>query len=125
VVEAEFALGRLERVLNRPALAFDRDQGLNAGALRTPGREVSERAVSEIAPDQQATGPGAAKTRVEPVRREVGQLQIRLVVEPRPLAALARGQAPPGRGVEPMGDRLGSGAVASCVEIGWAASPAR
>ena len=57
VVEAELVLGGLEAVLDRPAMAFDSDKGLDAGAGRAPCREEGEIAVADVTADQQATGP--------------------------------------------------------------------
>lgn len=39
MVEAELVLGGLEAVFDRPAMAFDGDDGLNACPGRTSGRE--------------------------------------------------------------------------------------
>src|SRR3712207_7015923 len=44
---------------------------------------------------------------VELVRFEVGEFEVRPVGEPQPLRALARGQAPPGRGGEGSRDLFG------------------
>jgi len=59
VVEAEFVLGGLEAVFDRPALAFDGDERLDAGTGRAPCREEGEIAVTDIAADQKAAGPKA------------------------------------------------------------------
>ena len=40
VIEAELVFRRLERVLDRPALAFDGGQGLDRGSGRAPSGEV-------------------------------------------------------------------------------------
>jgi hypothetical protein len=42
VIEAEFVLGGLEAVLDRPAMALDADQRLDRSPCRTPGGEVGE-----------------------------------------------------------------------------------
>ena len=57
VIEAEFVFGGLEAVFDRPAMAFDGDEGLDARAGRAPCREEGEIAVTDIAADQQAAGP--------------------------------------------------------------------
>lgn len=53
VVEAEFVFGGFEAVFDRPAMAFDGDERLDAGAGRAPCREEGEVAVIDIAADQQ------------------------------------------------------------------------
>src|SRR3546814_3938181 len=42
VIEAKFVLGRLEAVFDRPALALDPDQHLDACSSRAPGGEEGE-----------------------------------------------------------------------------------
>ena len=59
VVEAELVLGGLETVLNGPAMAFDLDQGVDAGPGRSPGGEEGQVAIGNVAADQQAAGPEA------------------------------------------------------------------
>jgi len=89
VVEAQLGLGDLEAVLNRPALPFNLDQGLDASAGRAPSGEERVLAVADAAPDQQAARPRAAQRFVELVCIEVGQLQVGLIVEPRAFCTLA------------------------------------
>jgi len=57
VVKAKFILGGLEAVIDCPAMAFDGDEGLDARASRAPCREEGEIAITDIATDQQTTGP--------------------------------------------------------------------
>ena len=57
VVEAEFVLGGLEAILDRPAMSFDLDQGFDAGSGRTPSGEEGHVAVGDVAADQQAPRP--------------------------------------------------------------------
>jgi hypothetical protein len=57
VVEAELVFGGLEAVLDRPAMAFDGDEGLDARAGRAPGREEGKITVADIAADQKVAGP--------------------------------------------------------------------
>jgi hypothetical protein len=59
VVEAELVLGSLEAVLNRPAMTFDFDLRFGRSTCWTPGGEVDEIAIGDVAPDQHVTGPGA------------------------------------------------------------------
>ena len=57
VVEPEFVLGRLETILDRPAMSFDPDQGFDARSDRTPSGEEGHVAVGDIAADQQTPRP--------------------------------------------------------------------
>src|SRR3954454_1100385 len=89
VVEAEFGLGRLEGVLDRPALSFDGDQGLDRRASRAPGAEEGAGAIGEATPDQQAARPDTGSAADILVGVKVGQFEIGPVVKPWPLRALA------------------------------------
>jgi hypothetical protein len=110
VVQSQFGLGHLKSVLDRPAMTLYRDQRLHRRAGRTPGREIRHLAITDAAPDQQAPGPQAATWRTTLGGIEIGQFQIRPVIYPRSLGALAGREAPPGRGFEPLGDVFGSAA---------------
>ena len=57
VVETEFVLGSFEAVFDGPAVAFDTHECRNGCSCRTPGGEVGEIAIGDIAPDQQAACP--------------------------------------------------------------------
>ena len=57
VVEAEFVLGRLETILDRPAVSFDLDQGLDARSVGTPGGEEGHIVIGDVAADQQTPCP--------------------------------------------------------------------
>jgi hypothetical protein len=57
VVEAEFVLGRLETILDRPAVSFDLDQGLDACSVGTPGGEEGHIVIGDVAADQQTPCP--------------------------------------------------------------------
>ncbi len=52
VVEAEFVLGGLEAILDRPAMAFHGDESLDVGSGRAPGREEGEVAIADGTTDQ-------------------------------------------------------------------------
>ena len=107
VVESELVLGALEAVFDRPTLAFDQDQRLDARAERAPGGEVSALAIGQVAPDQQAAGPGARQRGVKLVCVQVSQLQVGPVMQPCALCAQACRQALPGRGVKTSRNPLG------------------
>ena len=57
MVEAEFVLGGLEAVLDRPALALHPHQRFDGRPGRAPCREEGQIAIGDIAPDQQAARP--------------------------------------------------------------------
>ena len=80
VVKPEFALGGLEAVLPRPAMAFHRNQDLNRGTGRAPSREIRQLAIADSAPDQQAAGPPTAAMTIKFCRFAVGQFEIRPVI---------------------------------------------
>ena len=96
VIEAEFVLGGLKTVLDRPALSLDQDQGLGRGSGRAPGGEEGQLTIADAAPDQQAPCPEPDTSRRAFACIEVRQFEIRPVVEPCLLGALARGQTLPG-----------------------------
>ena len=59
VVEAEFILGSLKAVLDRPSAALDPDQRLDRGAGGTLGGKECQLAIGHVATDQQTAGPTA------------------------------------------------------------------
>src|SRR3954447_18065339 len=104
VVEPEFGLGGLETVLDRPALALDGDQRLDAGPARAPSGKVGAFPIGNAAADQQATGPQAGAARVVLLSRKVGEWEMGRVIEPGPVGGVARRQALPERRIEIAGD---------------------
>src|SRR4051794_15315449 len=100
VVEAKLVLAGLETVLDAPTLPFHRHQRLDAGASRAPGGEVGALAIADSAPDQQAAGPQSALPAVVFAGIEIGQFQIRPVIQPRPFRSFSGGETLPGRGIE-------------------------
>src|SRR6185312_5527881 len=94
-------------LLHRPAMALDRDQRLNRDAGRTAGRETGRLAIADAAPDQQAADPQAATWRIKLGGIEIGQFEIRPVIQPRPLGAVPGRKAPPGRWLQPAGNVFG------------------
>ena len=100
MVEAELGLGRLERILDRPAAALDADQGLDRRSRGAPGGEEGQLPVADGTPHEQAARPqvGIAAGAAHLVGREVGEFQVGPVMEPRPLGARAGRQAPPSGG---------------------------
>ncbi len=57
MVEAEFVLGGLKAVLDRPAAAFHGNQGLERRTERAPSREEGRGSVRDGAPDQEPSRP--------------------------------------------------------------------
>jgi len=51
VIQAKFVLGRLEAVLDRPAMTFDLDQRLDGRARWTPGRKEGQITIGDVAAD--------------------------------------------------------------------------
>ena len=80
VIEPEFVLGGFEAILDRPAMPFDRDQGLDVCSGRAPGGEEREIAIRDAAADQETARPQARLFLVIFARVEVGELEIGPVV---------------------------------------------
>lgn len=89
VIKAKFVLCGLETVLDRPSMSFDAHQCFHACALRTPGGEVSQLAIWDIAADQQATCPDPVEMGIEVISVEIGQIKVSPVVEALALCARA------------------------------------
>jgi len=87
VIEAQLVFGRLEAVLNGPAPALDRHQGFHCGPSRAPGGEKGQVAISDIAADQQASGPQTSQGLVVFGGFKIGQFQIGPVEQPLAFAA--------------------------------------
>src|SRR6266446_146345 len=90
VIETKFVLGGLEAVLDRPAMALDRDQRLDGRSCRTPSGEEGEIAIGDVAADQQAAGPQATIFGIELLGREIGEFKIGPVVKPRSFGSRPR-----------------------------------
>ena len=52
VIEAELVFGSLKTVLDRPAMAFDRDQRFDGRSCRAPGGEEGEVIIGDATTDQ-------------------------------------------------------------------------
>ena len=115
VVQAEFVFGGLEAVLDQPTMPFDGDQGGNLYSRRAPGREEREVTAGDVAPGQQASGPGQPLC-LRPLK--VGEFKIAPVMQPRPLGSGSGRQALPRIGRDGSGDHdrgeLGFGRKACC-----------
>ena len=104
VVEAKLVLGGLEAVLDGPAMAFDLDQGVDAGPRASPGGEEGQVAIGDVAADEQAAGPQAGLAFVVFGGVQIGQLAVGPVMQPGPLGSVARRPPRPGASLEPPGD---------------------
>src|SRR5919112_693967 len=89
VGQPQFRLGRLERVLNGPALPLHSHQDLDRRTSRTPGREECQIIIREAAPDQQAACPYTREILVVLISLSVGQLEVRPVVQAGPFRAVS------------------------------------
>src|SRR3954465_15122642 len=87
VVEAEFVFGRLEAVLNGPALSFNGDQYRNRRAGGAPSGEEGQLAISDIAADQKAPGPQTGQALVVFGGVKIGQFQVGPVEQPLALGS--------------------------------------
>src|SRR5712675_648738 len=52
VIEPELVFGGLKTILDRPAMAFDRDQRFNGCSCRAPSGEEGEVTICDATPDQ-------------------------------------------------------------------------
>jgi len=104
VVEAEFVLGRLEAVLDRPAVDFGVHERVDPGPGRAPGREERQFAVRDMSSDQQAAGPHPLASFTVIGSLDVREFEIGPVVQSCTLRALACRQAMPSGGIEILSD---------------------
>src|SRR5664280_1166953 len=71
MVEPQFILGRLETILDRPAMTLDHDKGFDASSSRTPSGEEREVPISDVAADRRhpdwvvRPGPGQIQCPVD------------------------------------------------------------
>ncbi len=107
VIEAEFVLGGLEAVLDRPAMPFHLHQRLDGCVEWTPGREEGEITVGDIAADQQPARPDARERRIKITSIEIGQFEIGPIVQSCAFGPVARRQASPALFGQGLGDVLG------------------
>lgn len=95
MIEAELVFGGLKAVFDRPAMSFNGDQLLDGSSGGTPGGEVGEFVINDMAPDQQAARPQAAALLVELAGVKIGEFEIRPVMQAWPLGPAACRQAAP------------------------------
>ncbi|WP_459178780.1 hypothetical protein [Sinorhizobium meliloti] len=96
----------LEAVFDRPAMAFNGNERLDARPGRAPCGEECEITVADIAPDQEATGPKPRFRLAVFVGIEIGEFAVRPVMKPRAFGALTGGKTLPCTWIEIAGDLL-------------------
>src|SRR3954452_6193205 len=87
VIETEFVFGRLEAVLDGPALSFHSDQHRDRRAGGAPSGEKGQLAISDIAADQKAPGPKAGQVLVVFGGFKIGQFQVGPIEQPLALGS--------------------------------------
>src|SRR3954452_11956392 len=100
MIKAELVLSGLERILDRPAVSLDLDQGLDRCAGRAPAGEIGELAVGDAAADQEAPRPQAGTLVVVLSGLEIGQFQVGPIIERPTLGPLAVRKVPPQGGLK-------------------------
>ena len=95
VIEPELVFGGLKTVLDRPAMAFDRDQCFNGCFCWAPGGEEGEVIIYDATTDQQTARPQTVICAVKLRGIEIGKLEIAPIVQPRSFGSVPSRQAFP------------------------------
>ena len=95
MIEPELVFRGFKAVLDRPSMAFDRDQRFDGGSGWTPGGEEGEVAIGDTTADQQTTGPQTIICAVGLFGLQIGQFEITPIMQPRSPGSSARRQAFP------------------------------
>jgi Acetyltransferase (GNAT) domain len=95
VIEPELVFGGLKTVLDRPAMAFDRDQRFDGCACWAPGGEEGEVIICDTTTDQQTACPQTVICVVELAGIEIGQFEIAPIMQPRSFGSVPCRQAFP------------------------------
>ena len=83
MIEAEFVLGGLKAVLDRPTTTLDFRKLFDGRSLWRPGREEGEVAVGDLAADQEAARPRLAFERLAVLTGvEIGEFDISPITFP-------------------------------------------
>src|ERR1700681_4229449 len=82
VIEAELVLGGFKTVLDRPAMAFDRDQRFDGCSCRAPSGEEGEVIIGDATTDQKTAWPKSVICAVELSGIEIGQFEIAPIMQP-------------------------------------------
>ena len=104
VVEVEFALGRFEIVLDRPAVACNLRKRVDPSAGWAPIRAERQFAVRDMSSDQQVACPQPCASFILIDSLDVGEFEIGPLVQYGILRALDGRQAMPGGAIEILGD---------------------
>ena len=83
VIEPELVFGGLKTVLDRPAMAFDRDQRFDGCCRWAPSGEEGEIAIGDTTTDQQTACPKTWICVVQFFDFEIGQFEIAPIMQPR------------------------------------------
>ena len=83
VIEPELVFGGLKAVLDRPAMALDRDQRFGGCSCRAPSGEECEAIICDATTDQQTACPQIVICGVELLGIEIGQFEIAPFKQPR------------------------------------------
>src|SRR5258707_4142465 len=95
VIEPELVFRGFKAVLDRPSMAFDRDQRFNGCSRWTPSGEEGEVTIGDATTDQQTARPQTIICTVEWLGLEVGQFEITPIVHPLSFGSGSRRQALP------------------------------
>src|SRR5271165_248123 len=95
VIEAELVFGSLKTILDRPAMAFDRDQRFNGCSCWAPGGEEGEVIIGDATTDQQTACPQTVICAVELPGIEIGQFEIAPIMQSRSFGSVPCRQAFP------------------------------
>ena len=95
VIEPELVFRGFKTILDRPSMAFDRDQRFNGCSRWTPGGEEGEVIIGDTTADQQTARPQAIICTVELLVIEIGQFKITPIVQPRSFGSGSCRQALP------------------------------
>ena len=95
MIEPELVLGGFEAVLDRPSMAFDRDQRFNGCSRWAPGCEEGEVIIGDTTTDQQTARPHNPICIVELSGIEIGQFEITPVMQSRSFGSGSCRQALP------------------------------
>src|SRR5258708_4050553 len=85
VIEPELVFRGLKTVLDRPPMAFDRDQCFDGCSCWTPGGEEGEIAIGDMTADQQTACPQTLIGAVEFFDLKIGQFEITPICSRGPL----------------------------------------
>src|SRR6266404_7305400 len=83
VIEPKLVFGSFKTVLDRPAMAFDRDQRFDGCSCWAPGGEKGEVTICDATTDQQTACPQTFICFVELAGIEIGQFEIAPIMQPR------------------------------------------